>query len=250
MPKPIDTPEYWIESYSPTGRELDWLYEFVLEAGRPQNIEALAGELVRSHVAKAMEAIRASQKADGTAYRPSDRHKVGQKLVFPVIDGAEGVVESIRPGNNPDYGEYQVITIKLGGQSREFATGLMQEHSLSQVVAEVDPDETAARFAPLIAPQLASVLSDDKEWLRYGDRWILKALLPEIHAGHCNLAEAILMLGGEPLPADQILPELELDEAIALEARTMALEIALAGDRRFRNVGAHESPLWTLATQT
>jgi hypothetical protein len=84
----------------------------------------------------------------------------------------------------------------------------------------------------------------------YGDRWILKALLPEIHAGHRNLAEAIIMLGGEPLPAEQILPELELDEAIPDETQAMALEIALAEDERFRNVGALESPLWTLTTQS
>ncbi len=250
MPKPIDTPEYWIESYSPSGRELDWLFEYVLEAGRPFDIESLARELVRFHVAQAMEARRVSERSDGAVYQPSDRYEVGQKLVFPALEGSEGAVKEIRPGNNPDYGDYDVISVKMNGEVREFAAGLEWEHALSQTVAEVDPEEVAERFAPLISPQLASSLSNDGEWLCYGDRWIQRALLPEINAGHCNLAEAILMLAGEPLPAAQILPELDLGDTVPLETRSMALEITLAEDGRFRNVGALESPLWTLASRS
>lgn len=249
MPKPIDSPEYWIESYSPSDKEFDWLYERVLEAGRPFEIEVLAAELVRSHVERANEARRTSRKSDGAVYEPSERYKVGQKLVFPALDGAEGVVESVRDGNNPEYGKYKVMTVDMGNGEREFAMGLEWEHTLSQAVAEADPEAVSERFAPLVAPQLATELGADDEWLCYGDRWILRALLPEINAGHRNLAEAILMLGGEPLPAEQILPELDLDDDLPAETRAMALEVSLAQDDRFRNVGALESPLWALASQ-
>ncbi len=249
MPKPIDSPEYWIESFSPAEREVERLYEFVLEFGRPLEIDSLAEELVRYHVSSVMEARKASRLSDGKVYEPSQKYKAGQKLVFPALEGAEGVVEGVRPGNNPEYGDYEVIEVKLGRQVREFATGLKWEHPLSQAVAEADPDEVAERFSPLVAPQLAGELSTDDDWVNYGDRWILKALLPEVHAGHRNLAEAILLLGGEPLAAAQILPELDLDESVPEETRAMALEIALAEDERFRNVGALESPIWALITQ-
>lgn len=249
MPKPIDSPEYWIESFSPAEREIERLYEHVLEVGRPLEIDTLAEELVRFHVGNVMEARRANRKSDGKIYEPSQKYESGQKLVFPALEGAEGVVEAVRPGNNPEYGNYEVIEVKLGSERREFAAGLQWEHPLSQAVAEVDPDEVAERFAPLVAPQLAGELSTDDDWVSYGDRWILQALLPEVHAGHRNLAEAILLLGGEPLPAAQILPELDLDESVPEETRAMALEIALAEDERFRNVGALESPIWALVAQ-
>ena len=101
-------------------------------------------------------------------------------------------------------------------------------------------------FAPLVAPLLASRLSADKEWLASGQLWVLRALLPEINDGHRNITEAIVMLAGEPMPAAQIVPELDLDKSVPAETRALALDISLADDDRFRNVGAHESPLWTL----
>jgi hypothetical protein len=246
MPNRIDTPEYWIEDFSPTPEERDLLIETALETMRPYTTEELAAIIVRHRVEQAMAARAACAKAGGTPYQPSDRFEVGQKIVFPALDNAVGVVEGIRPGNNPYYGSYEVIQVKIGRQKREFAAAITWDHALNNMEVELDPDELTAAYAPVVAPQIASMLSDDKEWLLYGSHWVLKALLPEINAGHVNLAEAIIMLAGEPLPPEQILAELELDEEIPLETRSLALTIALSGDSRFRNVGAHESPLWAL----
>ena len=79
---------------------------------------------------------------------------------------------------------------------------------------------------------------------------LLRGLLPEINAGHVNLAEAIIMLAGEPLPASQIVTELDMDDAVPVEARALALSMSLAEDERFRNAGAIEAPLWALAGQS
>jgi hypothetical protein len=250
MPNPIDTPEYWIEDFQPSKRDLDLLYEHVLEVGRPVDIEQLASHLVRQHVDRAMEARRAREKAKGTVYQPSDRYEKGQKLIFPHLDGVEGKVEAVRAGNNPAYGDYEVIQVKLGSEQREFAAGYEQHHALSATETDLDPEAAGERYGSLVAPQLAAQLSADPEWLRYGDRWILRALLPEINEGHRNLAEAIVMLAGEPLPADQILKELDVSTDGPAETRELALELALASDARFRNVGALESPLWTLRSST
>lgn len=246
MPTRIDTPEYWIDDFSPTPKELEMLYGQVLETMRPYEIEELATILVRFRVDEAVAAQQARAKADGTPYQPRDRYDAGQRLLFPALDGVEGVVKDVREGNNPAYGKYDVIQVEIGKATHEFAAGIEWDHQLSQVEAELDPDELTAAFAPVVAPQLAGLLEGDKEWLLYGNRWVLKALLPKVNKGHRNLAEAIIMLAGEPLPAEQILDELDLDSKIPVETRALALSLALADDDRFRNVGAHESPLWTL----
>ena len=103
--------------------------------------------------------------------------------------------------------------------------------------------------SPMIAAQMVARLVEDPDWLSYGDRWILRALLPEVNLGHRNLAEAIIMLAGEPLPAEQILGDLDFDKQLPAETRAIALEMALSKDERFRNVGALEAPLWTLKSQ-
>lgn len=249
MPNPIDSPEYWIEDYRPTSADLDMLYEYVLDQGRPLTIEALAGHLVRHHVQQAVERHRASKAAGGAVYQPSDRYEVSQQVRFPALNGAAGVVEAVRPGNNPEYGPYEVIQVRFGSTVREFAAGLTWQHALVAVEMDVDPEAVARRYDAVVAPQLAVILGADREWLRHGERWILKALLPKLNAGHMNLAEAIIMLAGEPLPGQQIIQELDLDESVAAETRVMALDAALAVDERFRNVGSPSLPLWAVTTQ-
>jgi hypothetical protein len=248
MPNAIDSPEYWIEDFKPSAAEMDGLYEHTLEAGRPFTAEQLAGVLVRRHVQQALERRRSRKATSSAVYLPADRFEPKQKLVFPALDGLEGLVEAVRPGNNPDYGSYDVIQVQLGGRRREFAAGLGWQHPLMAVDPDADPEALAQRYDVVVAPQLAARLASDKDWLRVGDRWILRALLPTVNAGHLNLAEAIIMLAGEPLPAEQILRELDLDGSLPAETRVMALEAALAADERFRNVGAIESPLWTVTT--
>jgi len=249
MPNPIDSPEYWIEDYRPSSADLDMLYEYVVDTGRPFTINALAAQLVRHHVRQALDRRRVSKAAGSAVYQPSDRYEVKQPVVFPALDGASGVVEAVRPGNNPDYGPYEVVQVRIGSVAREFAAGLTWQHALVAVDLDVDPEAVAVRYDAVVAPQLGAMLGADRDWLRFGDRWILKALLPKLNTGHLNLAEAIIMLAGEPLPAPQILQELDLDNSVPLETRALALDAALVGDERFRNVGSPDMPLWTVTTQ-
>lgn len=245
----IDTPDYWIDGFEPNEKDMAALYERMIEVAQPQDIEAIAHFVIHNRVEREVEARQARAAAKGTVYRPSHRYDKGQKLLFSALDGAEGVVKGSRPGNNPAYGDYEVIQVEIDGQAREFAAGLEAEHALSQTEVDLDPEALSDRFAPVIVPQMASRLAEDADWLSYGDRWILKALLPEVNQGHRNLAEAIIMLAGEPLPAEQILGDLDLDKKLPAETRAIALELALSADPRFRNVGALEAPLWTLESQ-
>lgn len=249
MLNPIDSPEYWIENFKPSAADMDVLYEHVLDAGHPFLVEELAKVLVSHHVRQAVARRTAGKSAAGLAYAPADRYEPKQKLVFPALNGVDGVVERVRPGNNPEYGEYDVIQVNIAGVLREFAAGLTWQHPLMAVDPNADPDALAERYGAVVAPGLAALLATDKDWLRRGDRWILRALLPVISPGQLNLAEAVIMLAGEPLPGDQILRELDVDTSVPVETRVLALDTTLASDDRFRNVGAVESPLWTVTAQ-
>lgn len=245
----IDSPEYWIESFEPTRAEIDALQNFVLETMQPIAVETLASRLIHDRVDRAMAARRASAGGKGVPYVPSNRYEKGQTLVFGMLEGAAAKVKAVRPGDNDLYGVYEVLTVDIDGRTREFASGIGFDHELTRSEVELDADEIAGRYAPVIAPRLREVLDRNDDWVHYGDRWVLRAVLPQVNAGHRNLAEAIVMLAGEPTPAGRLLEEIELDASVPAEARMLALELALDEDERFRNVGALESPLWALETQ-
>lgn len=249
MPNPIDSPEYWIEDFEPASAEFDALYAHALETRRPTTIEALAERLIIERAERAREALRAASKGAGAVYMPANRYEKGQKLVFPALDGAAGTVSAVRAGTNPSYGDYQVIEVAMDKDTREFAAGISWDHALMRAESSYEPDELAERYAPVIVPKLRERLARDSEWQSFGEHWILKALMPEINTGHLNLAEAIIMLAGEPVTVDHILGELDLGKSIPEETRVIAVEAALESDPRFRNVGAFESPLWALTSQ-
>lgn len=245
----IDSPEYWIEAFQPRDGDLEMLYEHMIEFGQPEALQSLAERVIAARVQREIDGRRARATARGRVYQPSDRYEAGQKLLFTALDGVEGKVLSVRPGNNPAYGRYEVIRVAIGDAEREFAAGIDWEHPLCLTEVDLDPVELSHRFAPLVAPVLGSRLAEERDWVSLGDRWVLRALLPDLNQGHRNLAEAIIMLAGEPLPASQILTDLDLDSKVPAATRAMALELALARDERFRNVGALEAPLWTLRQQ-
>lgn len=249
MPHPIDTLEFWVEDYTPTIEELEALYAFALEAGKPLELETLSAELIRRRVARLTTAQAAARKGSGVVYSPADRYEPGQKLAFPALDGLTGSVLAVRPGNNPSYGAYDVVQIKTDQGVREFVAGFAQPHILSATSSDLDPAEVAKRFSSIVAPALATVLGSDREWVHHGHQWTLRGLLPEVNVGHVNLAEAVVMLAGGPLSTAEFLPELELTGTAANEAKEFALVMALSRDGRFRNVGALEAPLWALASQ-
>jgi hypothetical protein len=246
MSHPVDTLEYWVHDFSPTRDEIELLYTHVLGHGLPTDLEDLADQLIRIRI----ESLRASGgKGKGDVYRPNDRYEKGQTLLFPMLGDSAGTVQGVRPGNNPDYGAYDVIAVKLDGRSREFAAGLETGHRLIAPEIDVDADAIGPRFASIVAPGLATQLASDSEWVHYGDHWILKGLLPDIHVGHLNLAEAIIMITANPMSTADILPQLELETDAPLATQEFAVVLALSHDDRFRNVGALETPLWALATQ-
>lgn len=246
MAHKIDTHEYWTHDFHLTESEVEAFYALVLEQMKPVETGKMAEKIIRGRVEQSIAAKRLSEEVGGTVYNPSRTFTRGQKLIFSAMGGRQGTVVEVRSGNNMAYGDYEVITVDLGGERREFAAGLNVDHALTQVDVDLDANKMAKRFAPDVTRALEARLVDDPDWMRSGHRWLLKALLPKLTPGHMNLAEAVVMFADGPVTSDQILADLDLDDKIPLETRRLALEQKLIEDGRFLNVGAADAPLWML----
>ena len=247
--------QFWHEEYAVSEEDLDHLAGIILEGGRPRPLEELVSSLMVRHIQR--EKDRAAQQVtDGEIYRPMDTHVVGQELVFSELDFARGTVTDVREGHNPMYEGFAVIRVNLvdTGEEREFASAFDHEHLLNRPVEELlggtEESLTEAEIieanAPVVSDKVAAVLDDRDEWVRFNGTWFLEALLPEVNVGHLNLAEAVIYEAGHPVPAQEMLHVIELDQGSSQEATLFALNHALGEDERFDNVARDERQIWYL----
>lgn len=249
--KPTDTAEYWRVGFTITKEDITYLYEYLLESGIPQTIEELTRQVMENRVRVEAEALEQEQRGKGAIYRPKNQYTVGDRLRFPALDGLSGVVVGVRPGENPDYGQFRVIQVKIDGtgEIREFAAEFNQPHPLNEEAPTISLDDLYRRNGSAVARVLRLALEDNPEFVSYGDVWFLRDLLPEVHIGQLNIAEAVIDMAGEPLSTEVLLKEVELPATVAEPTRVFALNLALAGDERFANVGNDSRPRWALAEQ-
>lgn len=252
--RPTQTSDYW-SALTITADDTEFLYGFILEAGKPQRVADLALALIRHRVDQENAALR-HQWAENNIYQPKKRYAIGEKLVFPALKFASGQVMDVRPGNNPDLGEFEVIAVQFDdGRRLEFAANYNRPHRLN------DEDATALfDAAPLKSPEdlyeahgqrvvavLEAALESNNEFIRIGDEWFLRAMMAEVNIGHLNLAEAVLdMANGGPLTTDVILRDLGLPPDVGVNVQEASLNSALAMDSRFDEVSLNDAPAWFL----
>lgn len=249
--QPIETIEFWQEEFEITEEDLEFLYERFVEEEAPKTTDELVRQVIERR-ARQMERSRRVPKGSGELlYQPKESYQVGQRLAFLALgDDVTGEVVNIRDGHNPEYGPFKVIQVKLDGNGiREFASEFPHPHILNLEDKPISVDRLCKEFGDIVREKLLQALSEQSEFVRHGDQWILKGLLPEIHIGHRNIAEAMIVVAGEPLPTEQLLEELDLPAEIPLEIQKLALNRALEEDERFTNVGAITEPLWALSYQ-
>jgi hypothetical protein len=110
----------------------------------------------------------------------------------------------------------------------------------------LSPIELYDQYGAGIRDKLLERLQRSSEFVRFRNKWYLKGLLAEIHEGHLNIAEAMLDVKGTPLPAPELLRELDLSPEISPPAQVFSLNYALAQDGRFDDVGDEKRSLWFL----
>lgn len=250
---PLSIPADFWQTLQVSKKDIEFLHNYLFESETPMTARELVGVLIEERIRVEQAAQAKKRLSDGKIYLPKERYQDGDRLVFPALDWAKGAITSVRPGMNPQYGEFDVMTVELeDGQSRRFAAGLV-DHILNEEpvsAAEedgLDPKEIQSTFGTELESKLETAFEDDDGLVRIAGRWFPRALLVDVNQGHLNLAEAVLdMAGGEPLPTADLLKDVELPEGVNPKLAAFSLNFALQEDGRFDEVGPAGEVLWCL----
>lgn len=245
--------DYWGSAFNLTDSDIEQIYNHFLEVERPQTADEITRVIIAHRLAEEKNRLERLM-ADRRIYRPKDEYAVGENLVFPALKYAQGTVTGVRTGFNPTLGKFMVIVVDVKGKSREFAAGLAEEHPLNQENGEIaiastpeELDQLQNQVGGQIAEVVTAVLSERESFIRLGNQWFVKALMAEVNLGHLHLSEAILeMNDGGPLPAEEILPLLDMDPGLDVSVQAFSLNYALKQDKRFDEVAPRGQVLWFL----
>lgn len=237
------TPAYWGSEFTLNESDTEQIYNHFLEVVKPQSVKQIARVIIASRIREETNRMK-KQLAGREVYLPKENYEVGTKLVFPAMKFAQGEVTAVRTGNNPQYGKFDVIAVKLNRKTREFATGLTDDHPLNRMDAEAliaaatsDVDDLVEKYGDLVIDKVSKLLANNKEFIKLSGVWFVKALMPEINIGHLHLAEAILeMYEGGPLTVAEIVPHLDLDSSVDAEVQQFSLNYHMSNDERFDEV--------------
>lgn len=244
--------DYW-ESFQLTDADIEFLYAHLLETETPLTPEELAELLVQERIRRERISLEEQRSGGGDVFAPAERYEVDQKLVFPAQGWLKGKVTGLRPGNNPEVGEFEVIQVSFdNGDTREYATGI-DDHILNNPTEfsihddSLDPKKVFKEYGDDLVLSLQDGMEENTDFVRIAGRWFPRALLVDINVGHLNLAEAVLdMSGGGPLPTADLLEGIELSSTVNPKLLEFSLDLALQEDKRFDEVGAAGKVLWFL----
>ena len=245
---------YWGPAFSIEESDLDFLYNLLLENETPLTTDEMVKSLIERRCQRELQSLE-QRRQGATVYMPKETYAVGQQLVFATMQFAHGAVVGVRPGHNPDDGDFDVIRVEFpsGLAPREFAARFPKPHKLNTPVVVggeeefVAPEATLAEHGREIGEKLQAALLANPDIVRIAARWFPRSLLTPINIGHLNLAEAVLdVAGGGPLPTEALLKEVGLPDGQNPRLQAFSLNYALQEDDRFDEVGPAGETLWHL----
>ncbi|MEO8608971.1 MAG: hypothetical protein ABI690_13870 [Chloroflexota bacterium] len=253
---------HWARNFVIEQQDIEHLTSLLLEKETPLDSEELARALIEERLNQETASLRERYK-DARLYNPSHSYESGQKIIFPEFDYETGIIQSIRPGNNADYGDFKVIAVEFDdddmnnpGKYREFAIDLTIPHELSQSenegdtlngAGELSADDVLDAAHDEIISDLEESLRDSDELIYMAKKWFPRDLLLEVNVGHLNLAEAVLdIAGGGPLTTIDILDQIGGLGSSPMALQEFSLNYALNRDSRFDEVGPAGEVLWFL----
>lgn len=248
---------YWTENFRLESADLDHIFSLFLEKETPLTNRELAISVIEFRLRLEEERLRRLIER-GQLFQPKSTYSVGQELVFPALNYAPGTVVEQRPGFNPEYGDFKVITVEMTDHTRrEFASELRVYHRLNledgNEVVERPPADTHAaetifeRYSETIIEAIEARLVDVVDAVYFGERWFLRSLMAPVQISDLHLAEAVLdMSGGGPLQTGDLLKELDVPKNVPQSVREFSLDVALTGDDRFDEVGPAGKIWWYL----
>jgi hypothetical protein len=244
--------DYW-KSFTISKIDIEFINNYLFENEVPLSAKDLVPLIISERIHQEKLLALKKQKDLGKVYLPGEKFQLGERLVFKQFDWKEGKVTEIRPGVNPNIGEFQVITVEFeGAEPRLFAGGL-PDHKLTQLQME---DSTFGNsgiegilntYGFNIETKLISALANEGGLVRIAGKWFTKALLIDISQGHLNLAEAVLdEANGTPLSTTSILDKVEISGNINKNLLEFSMNFALQEDDRFDEIGPAGEVLWCL----
>ncbi len=247
------TEAYWVSDFALTDQDIEQVYNFFLEVERPQTIDQITRSIMAARVAAEQNEVK-RLLSGRTVYQPRKSYDLGDQLVFPVFQFAQGEVVGSRQGVNPQHGKFTVIEVKIKNKVREFAAELEVPHPLNvddgillEPTTEVDLEELFQLFGRTVGEKVSQRLAENPEFVNLGDLWFVKGLMVEINIGHMHLAEAVLEMNqGGPMGPVAILEQLDMEAGIPVEVKSFSLNFGLREDKRFDEVGARDEINWFL----
>jgi len=258
LKRPTQTAAFWRDHFEVSADDTEFLYQLLLDSQKPMHLHDLATALIAEYLRR--ENMRIEQElAKGAIYAPKNHYTVGQKLVFPALEFAVGDVTAVRSGQNPEYGDFEVIRVQFDSKQkpREFAAALQSAHRLNQANSDrllhdnalLSADEIYHLYQAEIHESLLYALEEGDRAADFasvdGD-WLLADMLADVHVGHLNIAEALIEMQGQPVSAAQLLTEVDLDGNVSSGMQATSLNYALGRDARFVRLNAASGPLWFL----
>jgi hypothetical protein len=247
------TPEYW-RHFSLSQEDAEFLRTLLLDAGTPLTTQELAQAVVAERCRREEQQLRA-ELTRGVLYQPKKAFAVGDQVIFPALDYRLGQVVELRAGQNPEYGEFDVIAVDFGPdrRHRSFAAQLAAPHKLNTVIPEAiiagdvaPPAVLLDGIAADVLRVLPAALAGRPEFARFEDRWLPRDMLADVHVGHLNIAEALIEMRNEPVDTVELARELDLPAEVGPEVAQFSLQSVLAADGRFDQVGSGETRRWYL----
>ncbi len=244
--------DYW-DKFQITQSDLEFIYNHLIELETPQTPQELLQALISERIKQEIESLKSQQAAGGLVYLPKNHYEAGQKISFPGLNWKNGTVKSVRNGNNPDLGAFEVMDIQFqDGEQKLFAASL-ENHKLNKPVDVklddplLDEKYVLKNYQDLLLARLTEYLEENPDLVRIAGKWFPRALLVDVNIGHLNLAEAVLeMAEGGPLATQAILEQVELPTDVNLKLTEFSLNLALQEDGRFDEVGPAGEVLWFL----
>lgn len=253
---------HWARNFSVSDDDIDYLTGLLLERETPLSSADLARALIEHRLNEQTAALQEQYK-NVRFYNPALSYDVGQKLMFPALDYRMAVVTAVRPGNNPEYGAFQVMQVEFDDESkgdsrpREFAHSLSTSHRLAEEAeaglavlpgtSELTTDDIIEAAGEEITETLEDRLESNSDLVSVARKWFPRSLMLEVNDGHLNLAEAVLDLAaGGPLATAEILEQIGGLGGEPEVLQEFCLNEALNNDNRFDEVGPVDKVLWFL----
>ena len=244
--------ENW-QSLKFTNKDIESLFNHLLEIESPQTISELTKYLIEKKIEAEKKLAVQARKAEGIVYFPKDQYKKGQMLLFPHRNYQKGKVIEVRPGVNPDYPALEVLTVEFSPEEKISFASNLSEHALNNFQPSEDSesafnvDWVVSHYAKSLSENLLLKIKENEDLTNIGGSFFPCSLLVDIGAGYLNLAEAVLeMAEGGPLTTQELIDQIELPADTNSKLTEFSMNYALQEDPRFDEVGPAGKTLWFL----